>query len=70
MVYLADIFYKGELGSLNLPEIIFGAASFSYQYNANDHLTSTTPLRTIRLALRLVLCATVCSSYINVYVIL
>ncbi|KAI0786452.1 Aldo/keto reductase [Abortiporus biennis] len=40
------------VGPLSLPEIIFGAASFSHQYNSDGHLASVTPLRTIRLALR------------------
>ncbi|KAI0698867.1 Aldo/keto reductase [Cytidiella melzeri] len=42
----------GETGSMRLPELIFGAAAFSNQYNASEHLSSTIPLRTVRLALR------------------
>ncbi|EMD40999.1 hypothetical protein CERSUDRAFT_131452 [Gelatoporia subvermispora B] len=41
-----------EIGSLKLPEIVFGAASFSHQYNSEGHIRSYTPLRTVRLALR------------------
>ncbi|KAI0347003.1 Aldo/keto reductase [Trametopsis cervina] len=41
-----------ELGPMGLPELMFGAASFSNQYNADDHLSSVVPLRTVRLALR------------------
>jgi len=43
---------KGLLGSLQLPQIVFGAASFSNQYNSDDHLKSSLPFRSIRLALR------------------
>lgn len=39
-------------GPLQLPAIVFGAAAFSNQYNTDDHLTSNTPLETVRLALR------------------
>ncbi|OCH95865.1 Aldo/keto reductase [Obba rivulosa] len=39
-----------EIGSL--PEVVFGAASFSHQYNSEDHIASYAPLRTVRLALR------------------
>lgn len=43
---------KNTMGRLHLPELIFGAAAFSQQYNSVDHLNSTVPLRTVRLALR------------------
>lgn len=39
-------------GPLHLPAIIFGAATFSHHYNADEHLSSDIPLRTLRLALR------------------
>ncbi|KAG2013460.1 D-arabinose dehydrogenase [Coprinopsis cinerea AmutBmut pab1-1] len=39
-------------GPLQLPAIIYGAGSFSKQYNADDHISSNIPLRTVRLALR------------------
>ncbi|KAK0453184.1 Aldo/keto reductase [Armillaria borealis] len=39
-------------GPLALPALIFGAGSFSNQYNTNDHLESFVPLRAVRLALR------------------
>ncbi|KAF4619372.1 hypothetical protein D9613_005452 [Agrocybe pediades] len=39
-------------GSMNLPAIVYGAGAFSNQYNSDDHLASTIPLRTVRLALR------------------
>ena len=39
-------------GPLELPVIIYGAGSFSNQYNTDDHLSSDIPLRTVRLALR------------------
>ncbi|EDR12522.1 galactose dehydrogenase, partial [Laccaria bicolor S238N-H82] len=35
-----------------LPVIVYGAGAFSNQYNTDDHLASTQPLRTVRLALR------------------
>ncbi|KAI0079744.1 Aldo/keto reductase [Panus rudis PR-1116 ss-1] len=41
-----------KVGALDIPELIFGAASFSYQYNGDEYLTSTIPVRTVRLALR------------------
>ncbi|KAH9950094.1 NADP-dependent oxidoreductase domain-containing protein [Amylocystis lapponica] len=44
--------HLGEIGPLHLPEIVFGAASFSSFYNGNDHLAGPTPIRTVRLALR------------------
>jgi len=42
----------GLTGPLQLPEIIFGAATLSSVYNADSHLASFTPVRTVRLALR------------------
>jgi hypothetical protein len=39
-------------GSMDLPAIVFGAGVFSAQYNTDDHVASTLPLRTVRLALR------------------
>ncbi|KAH7930272.1 Aldo keto reductase [Leucogyrophana mollusca] len=39
-------------GTLNLPAIIFGAASFSAFYNSDDHVSGVAPLRATRLALR------------------
>ncbi|KAG7096589.1 hypothetical protein E1B28_004008 [Marasmius oreades] len=44
-------------GPLNLPGLVFGAATFSNFYNADSHLTSLTPVRTTRLALRYGICA-------------
>ncbi|KAF9468845.1 NADP-dependent oxidoreductase domain-containing protein [Collybia nuda] len=44
-------------GPLQLPAIVFGAGAFSNQYNTNDHLSSSTPLETVRLALRYGICA-------------
>lgn len=41
-----------KIGPFDFPALIFGAASFSYQYNSDNHLASLTPVRTIRLALR------------------
>lgn len=41
-------------GSLQLPAIIFGAGTFSNQYNTDEHLTSDVPFRTVRLAFRYV----------------
>lgn len=41
-----------KIGALGLPEIVFGAATFHTAYNSADHISSTTPLRTVRLALR------------------
>jgi hypothetical protein len=54
-VVLTRMLFKGLLGPLQLPRIVFGGASFSYQYNSDDHLTSLLPFRSIRLALRCVL---------------
>ncbi|RDB20490.1 L-galactose dehydrogenase [Hypsizygus marmoreus] len=39
-------------GSLRLPAIVFGAGTFSNQYNPDNHLQSTAPVRTVGLALR------------------
>ncbi|KAI0751260.1 Aldo/keto reductase [Daedaleopsis nitida] len=41
-----------EIGPLALPEIVFGAATFSGQYNSDATIASDTPVRTVRLALR------------------
>jgi len=38
--------------SPNIPPIVFGAGALSAQYNADDHLRSDVPFRTVRLALR------------------
>jgi len=44
---------QGTLGgSLQLPAIIYGAGTFSNQYNSDEHLSSDTPLQTVRLAFR------------------
>jgi len=43
---------QSVVGPLRLPEIIFGAASFSHQYSDLSDLASDIPFRTIRLALR------------------
>lgn len=46
-------YLKDEVGEpMSLPPIIYGAGTFSNQYNTDDHLASTIPLRTVRLALR------------------
>ncbi|TFK29329.1 Aldo/keto reductase [Coprinopsis marcescibilis] len=37
---------------LDLPVIVYGAGSFSNQYNSDHHIKSELPLRTVRLALR------------------
>ncbi|KAF8914139.1 Aldo/keto reductase [Gymnopilus junonius] len=37
---------------MGLPAIIFGAGTFAGQYNSDDYLTGTIPLRAVRLALR------------------
>lgn len=39
-------------GLLGLSEIVFGAAALSTIYNKDEHITSFTPVRTVRLALR------------------
>ncbi|KAF5333742.1 hypothetical protein D9611_002359 [Ephemerocybe angulata] len=40
------------VGPLELPAIVYGAGTFSNQYNSDEHLSSDIPLRTVRLALR------------------
>ncbi|KAI0721979.1 Aldo/keto reductase [Cerioporus squamosus] len=40
------------VGPLALPEIVFGAATFSNYYTSEDLLASDVPVRTVRLALR------------------
>ncbi|GBE79202.1 Aldo/keto reductase [Sparassis latifolia] len=42
----------GEVGSMHVPEIVLGAATFSYHYNSDEYVAGTMPLRTVRLALR------------------
>ncbi|CDO74134.1 hypothetical protein BN946_scf185043.g184 [Trametes cinnabarina] len=42
----------GKIGPLELPEIVFGAATFSTIYNDESVVTSDVPVRTARLALR------------------
>ncbi|KAF5387739.1 hypothetical protein D9615_000066 [Tricholomella constricta] len=39
-------------GPLRLPAIVFGAGTFANQYNPDDYLESTLPVRTVGLALR------------------
>ncbi|KAL0581222.1 hypothetical protein V5O48_000810 [Marasmius crinis-equi] len=39
-------------GPLNLPGLVFGAGTFSNQYNTDSILASLAPVRTVRLALR------------------
>jgi D-arabinose 1-dehydrogenase len=41
-----------ELGPLNLPSLVFGAATLSHHYNDHASLESDVPYRTVRLALR------------------
>ncbi|EIN10333.1 Aldo/keto reductase [Punctularia strigosozonata HHB-11173 SS5] len=41
-----------EVGALQLPELIFGAAPLNSSYNKEEYLESDVPLRTVRLALR------------------
>jgi len=48
------LYFQEILGPFRFPALVFGAASFSHQYNDDDHLASFTPLRTVRLALRCV----------------
>jgi hypothetical protein len=43
---------KDPSGPLSLPPLVYGAGSFSNQYNADSHIISDFPLRTVRLALR------------------
>ncbi|KAH9918140.1 Aldo/keto reductase [Fomitopsis serialis] len=40
------------VGPLGLSEIVFGAAALSTIYNKDEHISSFTPVRTVRLALR------------------
>ncbi|KAI0637704.1 Aldo/keto reductase [Trametes polyzona] len=42
----------GEVGPMGLPEIVFGAATFSNTYNEDSTIASDIPVRTTRLALR------------------
>ncbi|KAF8665644.1 hypothetical protein AX16_000099 [Volvariella volvacea WC 439] len=39
-------------GPLRLPALVYGAGTFSNQYNSDNHLASQLPIRTVRLALR------------------
>ena len=39
-------------GPLRLPAIVFGTATFWNQYNTDEHLASSFPVRTVGLALR------------------
>ncbi|KAI0643697.1 Aldo/keto reductase [Trametes meyenii] len=41
-----------EVGPMHLPEIVFGAATFSATYNEDSVIASDIPVRTTRLALR------------------
>lgn len=41
-----------KYGTLNLPAIVVGAATFHTVYNSTDHIKSDMPLRTVRLAMR------------------
>ncbi|KAI0363725.1 Aldo/keto reductase [Pilatotrama ljubarskyi] len=41
-----------EIGPMRLPEIVFGAATFSNTYNSDSTIASDIPVRTVRLALR------------------
>ena len=51
--YLAALIVsQDEVGPMKLPDLVFGAAAFSDQYNTTNHLSSVIPLRTVRLALR------------------
>jgi len=43
---------KTSVGALNIPEIVFGAATLSELYNPLVWLSSDAPYRTVRLALR------------------
>ncbi|KAI0829347.1 Aldo/keto reductase [Trametes gibbosa] len=42
----------GKIGPMGLPEIVFGAATFSNTYNSDSTIASDIPVRTTRLALR------------------
>ncbi|TFK43310.1 Aldo/keto reductase [Crucibulum laeve] len=48
---------------MKLPTLVYGAGTFSNQYNVDDHLASTLPVRTVRLALRYGICAFDTSAY-------
>lgn len=52
-----------QSGAMELPAIVYGAGVFSGQYNTDDHVASTLPLRTVRLALRYGMCAFDTSAY-------
>ncbi|KAH7916708.1 Aldo/keto reductase family-domain-containing protein [Hygrophoropsis aurantiaca] len=52
-----------RFGPLNIPAIVFGAASFSAFYNSDDHVSGVEPLRATRLALRYGICAFDTSPY-------
>lgn len=43
---------KTSIGTMAVPEIVFGGATMSQIYNSGSWLTSDTPYRTLRLALR------------------
>lgn len=43
---------KGSIGNLGVPELVFGAANFSFQYNQTEHMTSDVPIRSVRLCMR------------------
>ena len=60
--------YQQEtLGPFQLPALVFGAASFSHQYNDDNHLASLTPVRTVRLALRHVISVLTWSALLSLY---
>ncbi|KAF9779561.1 Aldo/keto reductase [Thelephora terrestris] len=42
----------GHIGNLGIPELVFGAANFSHQYNQEEHMTSDVPIRSLRLCMR------------------
>lgn len=43
---------KDSIGNLCVPELVFGAANFSFQYNQAEHMTSDVPIRSVRLCMR------------------
>ncbi|KAI8984995.1 Aldo/keto reductase [Trametes punicea] len=47
-----DGLHLNKLGSMQIPEIVFGAATYSNIYNDDSVITSDIPVRTARLALR------------------
>ena len=49
---IAKIETKGSLGNFGIPELVFGAANFSLQYNQAEHMTSDIPIRSVRLCIR------------------